>query len=124
MKATPVPLVSPRLPNTIVQMFTAVPRFCGIRSRRRYSRARSVFHELNTARIAMSSCSRGCCGNSWPECSRTASLKVVTNVFRSSTSSSMSLVTPLDDLALSSASENTSPGISSTVLPNICNSRR
>ena len=77
VKATPVPLVSPRLPNTMVQMLTAVPRSCGIRSRRRYSRARSVFQELKTARIAMSSCSRGCCGNSGPECSRIASLNVV-----------------------------------------------
>jgi hypothetical protein len=32
--------------------------------------------------------------------------------------------TPLADLALSSASENTSPGISRTVLPNIWISRR
>ena len=35
VNATPVPEVSPRLPKTIVQMLTAVPRSCGIRSRRR-----------------------------------------------------------------------------------------
>ena len=35
VKQTPVPESAPRLPNTIVHTFTAVPRSCGIRSRRR-----------------------------------------------------------------------------------------
>ena len=40
-----------------------------MRSCRRYSTARSEFHELKTASTARSICSRGSCGNSRPACS-------------------------------------------------------
>ena len=77
VNATPVPESMPRLPNTMATMFTAVPRSAGMRSWRRYRMARSAFHELNTALTAMSICSRGACGKSWPVCSRTIPLNRV-----------------------------------------------
>ena len=52
MKATPVALVSPRLPNTIACTLTAVPQSAGMSFSRRYTRARSLRHEPNTAPIA------------------------------------------------------------------------
>ena len=86
-----------------------------MRSRRRYSRARSVFHERKTASIARSSCSRGSCGKSAPVCSITMSLYAETTSFRSSAPSSRSVVAPTFSFRASSASENGSPGMSSTV---------
>ena len=71
-----MPESSPGLPNTIVQMFAAVPRSCGTRSRRRYSRARSVFHDDKTASVARSSCSRGSCMNGRPVCAITIDVNV------------------------------------------------
>ena len=51
-KATPEPLVSPLLPNTICWTLTAVPQSSGMWLMRRYSTARSPVQESNTARIA------------------------------------------------------------------------
>ncbi len=55
-----------------------------MRSCRRYSRARSVFHESKTAFTARSSCSRGSCGNGRPACSSVRSWYVATRPRRSS----------------------------------------
>ncbi len=124
MKATPVPESSPRLPKTIEHTLTAVPRSFGMRSCRRYSRARSPFHEWKTAWIARSICSRGSCGNSRPVSRSTIALKVSTSTWRSEASRSRSLTVPLACLASSRASSNSSPSTPSTVLPNICTRRR
>ena len=75
-----------------------------MRSWRRYSTARSVFHESKTARTAMSICSRGSCGNGEPERSSMIFLNVVDQALRSSTSSSTSFSTPLSSLRSSRAS--------------------
>lgn len=75
MKATPVPESGPRLPKTIEQTLTAVPRSPGMRSWRRYSFARSVFQELKTASMARSICSRGSWGKSRPVSAFTIFLK-------------------------------------------------
>ena len=70
VKHTPVPEVSPRLPKTIWTMFTAVPRSSGMACARRYTWARGVSHESNTALTERSSCTRGSCGKSSPAPSR------------------------------------------------------
>ena len=66
MNATPVAEVWPLLPNTIWTTFTAVPRSSGISCARRYTWARGVSHDLNTASTARASCSRASCGNVRP----------------------------------------------------------
>ena len=62
--ATPEPLVSPLLPNTMRCTLTAVPQASGMRFSRRYLTARSPSHESKTARMACWSCSRGSDGKS------------------------------------------------------------
>src|SRR5436305_304788 len=69
LNATQVTEPAPRLAETIAITVTAVPRSAGIRSWRRYTRARSEFHDSNTARTASCSCSCGACGKSRPVCS-------------------------------------------------------
>ena len=66
MKHTPVPEVSPMLPNTIAWMFTAVPFRPTIWLIAMYFFARSLFHESNTASAARRICSSGSCGNILP----------------------------------------------------------
>ena len=123
VKPTPDPEARPRLPKTIAWMLTAVPRSSGICSWRRYSTARSVFHESNTACTARSICSRGSWGNGRPAWSSIAlvrrhELAQVVDPEVGVLGGAAAL------LELSSSWENTSPSMPSTVEPNICNSRR
>ncbi len=124
VNATPVPESIPTLPNTMLQTLTAVPRSEGIRSCRRYSTARSVFHESKTARTAMSSCSRGSCGKSWPVWSLISCLYVATSSRRSSTVRSRSFFVARSSFRSSSASWKAIASMPSTVEPNIASSRR
>src|SRR2546422_491509 len=71
VKATPVPEVGPRFPNTMVCTLTAVPRSWGILLKLREVMARGLFHDSNTAWMAISSCCQGSSGNAWPARSRT-----------------------------------------------------
>ena len=66
MKATPVPEVSPILPNTIDCILTAVPRSLDISFNLRYIIALGLFQDLNTASTASISCFLGSCGKSSP----------------------------------------------------------
>ena len=58
-KSTPVPLSSPRLPNTIAMMMHAVPMSWEIPWNSRYVMARGLFQELNTASTAALSSTQG-----------------------------------------------------------------
>ena len=66
VNATPVPDVSPMLPNAIICTLTAVPHEYGISLSRRYTFARGLSHERNTALTAAISCSLGSDGKSEP----------------------------------------------------------
>ncbi len=66
VNATPVPDLSPELPNTISCTLTAVPQEYGISFMRRYTSARGLSHERNTALTASSSCVAGSVGKSSP----------------------------------------------------------
>ena len=96
-----------------------------MRSWRRYSTARSAFHESKTALMARSSCSRGSCGKSRPVCSAKISLYVVTSVAQV-VGVQVEVVARCSWRAWPSsrACSNASPGTSQTVLPNIWISRR
>ena len=52
LKATPVPLRSSRLPNTMACTITAVPRWCGTPCSSRYVTARGLFQDEKTALTA------------------------------------------------------------------------
>src|SRR4030042_1383579 len=66
VKPTPVPELSPRLPNTIDWMLHAVPRLSGISFNFLYLAALSPNHEPKTALTAFFSCSKGSVGKSSP----------------------------------------------------------
>jgi len=115
VNATPVPLVSPRLPNTMVHTFTR----CQVSADALAAPVEPGpvgVQELNTARMARSSCSRGCCGNSAPVCWRTASLNDWTRPSGPRRPGS-SRSPALGGLALSSASRTPHRACPSTVLP-------
>jgi hypothetical protein len=61
-EAHPVPLVSPRLPNTVACRLTAAPRSSEMLLMRRLCLARSFCQDRNTASRAMTSCSCGSLG--------------------------------------------------------------
>jgi hypothetical protein len=122
--ATPEPLVSPLLPNTICWTLTAVPQSSGMPSARRYSTARLPSQEPNTARIAWRSCSRGSSGNASPVSFSNRCLKRSVSARRSSASRSVSCSTPFSPFAASIASSKTSSAMPRTTLPNICTKRR
>jgi hypothetical protein len=66
VKATPVPDVSPILPNTIACTLTAVPQSPGISFILLYTMALSLSQERNTALTASINCTFGSCGKSSP----------------------------------------------------------
>ena len=110
-KATPLPEVSPLLPNTICCTFTAVPHSSGMRLSRRYSTARFPLQESKTARMACVSWSCGSCGKSSPVSSAKTSRKEAVSALRSSTSSSVSSSTLASDLRPSISSSKRPPSI-------------
>jgi hypothetical protein len=132
VNATPVPESNPLFPKTIVWTFTAVPSASSIFSRRRYSCARRLFHELKTASIAIRSCCRGSCGNDAFPSRCTIALNSSTRWRRSSAARSVSLISSrcfsrafaLRVFASSSASSKISPEIPMTIFPNIWTKRR
>ena len=95
-----------------------------MRSCRRYSTARSAFHEENTARTARSNCSRGSCGKSRPVCSPKMALYLLTSSRSFSAPNSTSVRAPASALASSNACSKASPGTPHTVLPYIWINRR
>ena len=66
VNSTPVPDVSPIFPNAIICTLTAVPHEYGISLSRRYTLARGLSHERNTASTAPKSCTLGSVGKSSP----------------------------------------------------------
>ena len=92
--------------------------------------ARSFIHELNTAQIAPHSCSYAQVGKSFPVCSLTAALNLLTSSLRSSTSSSLSSFTPFACFTSSiMASKGSTSSLftgfmPSTTSPYICTKRR
>ena len=66
VKATPVPDSSDQLPNAISCTLTAVPQENGISLSLRYTLARGLSHERNTALMAPYNCSFGSSGKSTP----------------------------------------------------------
>ena len=91
VNATPVPDVSPMLPNTIACTFTAVPQFPGISFILLYTIALGLSQLLNTALTAPINCSVGSCGNSSPFMfSLYTALNLFTNSFKSSVVNSVS----------------------------------
>ena len=121
-KATPEPEVSPRLPKAIRCTLTAVPQSSGIRSSRRYDRARAPFQDSNTATIASRSCARGSCGKGSPA-SAMVRLKRSQSSRRRSASRSVSTLAPASARARSSPPSNSPAGSPRTTPPNICSSR-
>ena len=71
----------------------------------------------------MRSCSHGSSGKTMPRSLLMMRLKVSARVLRSSARRSVSSVTPLRRLSRSISCSNRSPGISNTILPNICTNR-
>ena len=104
VNATPVPDVSPMLPNAIICTLTAVPHEYGISLSRRYTLALGLSHERNTALIAPISCSFGSVGNSSPIIALYSSLNCPARTFRSSAVRSTSCVTPFSSFILSMSS--------------------
>ncbi len=124
MKHTPVADVAPLLPNTICMTLTAVPRSSGMPFAFRYTAARGLPHDANTASTDRRSCSRGSVGRSSPVCCRATARNVATSPRRSSASRSVSCATPRRALSASSSSANACAGTPSTTSPYICTNRR
>ncbi len=124
MKPTPVPEVSPRLPNTIDITVTAVPQSAGMLLIRRYSVAFLANQESNTALTARRSCSRGSWGNAAPVRELTMSLYVSTSLRSSVAGTSGSLFTPSCFLSSSSRSPKASRLMPSTTSLNMVMNRR
>ncbi len=89
-KQTPVAEVSPRLPNTICCTLTAVPRLREMPCDRRYTSARGLSHDLNTALTARCSCSVGSEVHAPPSASLASALNVAVSSLRSSAVRSVS----------------------------------
>ena len=66
VNATPVAQSSPRFPNTIACTLTAVPIAAEMPCILRYTSARGLFHDRNTAPIAPQSWARTSSGNGCP----------------------------------------------------------
>ena len=124
MNPTPVPDVSPRLPNTIAITVTAVPQSPGMPWMRRYSVAFLADQESNTAMMARRSCSVGSCGKGAPVRPLTTSLKVCVTLRSSSAGTSGSVFTPSRTFTAARCSSNASRRMPSTTLPNIEMNRR
>ena len=104
VNATPVPQSSPMLPNAIICTLTAVPQEYGISLSRRYTFARGLSQERNTAFTAPISCSFASDGKSVPIFSLYSALNCDARVLRSSAVSSTSSFTPFSSFILSMSS--------------------
>ena len=82
VNATPLPLFSPVLPNTIACTLTAVPHSAGMLYLRRYTIARSFIQLPNTAPTAPVSCCHGSFGNALPVRSFTSFLNRLDQVLQ------------------------------------------
>ena len=82
VNATPVPDSSFKLPNTIGITLTAVPQEYGISLSRRYTFARGLSQERNTASIASFNCSTGSDGKSVPNWFLYSALNCSANSFK------------------------------------------
>jgi hypothetical protein len=124
VKHTPVPELSPILPNTICTTFTAVPSKPVIRSTRRYVTAFSAFHDPNTAPIAPQSCSSGSSGKSFDVRFLKCALYSPTNSRQPSAGTCVSSFTPTRDFIARNFSSSSSLGNPITTLEYICTNRR
>ena len=104
VNATPVPELLFRLPNTMGITLTAVPQLYGMSLSRRYTFARGLSHERNTASMASLSCSTGSDGKSLPSLDLYSALNWVASSLRSSAVRSMSNLAPLSAFILSMSS--------------------
>ena len=110
LKQTPVPEVSPLLPNTIAITETAVPfkEPSLMLFNLRYLIARGFIQEPNTAPIAPHICFLASCGNSSPLTSLYISLYFATTSFKFSTESSWSDFAPAFSFTSSRIASNLS----------------
>ena len=119
--------LSPRLPNTIWQMLTAVPSSSEMSLRAPVDvRARRVPASGRPREIARRSCSRGSCGNACPAPSRVEPLELGARARARSSpvEIDVELDAALAPCARVRASSKTCDSTPSTTSPNICSSRR